>query len=247
MRDLAVNPIDEEALATKRLAHLRAHMIEAGLDLGVLTNPVSIRYATGYRGYAGFQAHIPSQYLLVPAEGPVVLHGAYTNELSTIDRCATAHSVTAFDAGLVTGDAAMRFTHDIERSLSESGLPAKSIVGIERLTPMGFKVLHGSEMRIADAEGVVELARSRKLPEEDEAISYAVAVAELGIERMLDALEPGITENQLFAILHQTNIAHDGDWIDGRMLCSAHAPTRGTRRPAAGGSPWENWWLSIRT
>jgi Xaa-Pro aminopeptidase len=75
-------------------------------------------------------------------------------------------------------------------------------------------------MRIADAEGIVELARSRKLPEEFDAIRYAVAVAELAIERMRDELRPGITENQLFAILHQTNIAHDGDWIDGRMLCS---------------------------
>ncbi|MFW2381044.1 MAG: M24 family metallopeptidase [Acidimicrobiales bacterium] len=220
MTDLSVNPIDEPALAAKRLRHLRAQMIEAGLDVCVLTNPVSIRYATGYRGYATFQAHIPSQYLLIPAEGPVVLHGAYTDHLSTIDRCETAHSVTAFDAGLTTGDAALRFTHDIERSLHEAGLPATSIVGIERLTPMGFKVLHGSRMRIADAEGVVELARSRKLPEEYDAIRYAVAVAELGIERMRDALAPGITENQLFAILHHTNIAHDGDWIDGRMLCS---------------------------
>jgi Xaa-Pro aminopeptidase len=218
--DLSVNPIDEEALATRRLAHLRTHMIDAGLDLCVLTNPVSIRYATGYRGYAAFQAHIPSQYLLVPAEGPVVLHGAYTDELSTIDRCENAHSVTAFDAGLLTGDAAMRFTHDIERSLHDSELSSTSIVGVERLTPMGFKVLHGSEMRIADAEGVIELTRSRKLPDEFKAIAYAVAVAELGIERLRDALEPGITENQLFAILHQTNIAHDGDWIDGRMLCS---------------------------
>jgi Xaa-Pro aminopeptidase len=217
---MSVNPVDEEALAGKRQAHLRAHMIEAGLDLCVLTNPVSIRYATGYRGYAAFQAHIPSQYLLVPAEGPVVLHGAYTEDLSTIDRCEPAHSITAFDAGLATGDAARRFTEDIEKSLRESGLPADSIVGLERTTPMGFKELHGRGLRIADAEGVVELARSRKLPEENAAIRYAVAVAELGIDRMRAAFEPGITENQLFAVLHHTNIAHDGDWIDGRMLCS---------------------------
>ncbi|NNE96711.1 MAG: aminopeptidase P family protein [Acidimicrobiales bacterium] len=220
MTDLSINPIDEESLAHNRLAHLRDHMVSAGLDLCVLTSPISIRYATGYRGYAAFQAHIPTQYLTVPVEGPVVLFGAYTDRLSTIDRCETAHSVTAFDAGLATGDAALRFTHDIERGLAESGLDQTSIVGIERLTPMGFKVLHGSPIRIADAEGVVELARSRKLPEEHDAIAYSVAVAELGIERMRATLKPGVTENQLFAMLHHTNIEHDGDWIDGRMLCS---------------------------
>ena len=52
------------------------------------------------------------------------------------------------------------------------------------------------------------------------ALEYAIAVAEYGMTLMHNALVPGITENQLFALLHQTNIAHDGDWIDGRMLCS---------------------------
>lgn len=37
---------------------------------------------------------------------------------------------------------------------------------------------------------------------------------------MRRAMRPGISENELFAILHQTNIANDGDWIDGRMLSS---------------------------
>ena len=52
------------------------------------------------------------------------------------------------------------------------------------------------------------------------ALDYSIAVAEYGMTLMERALEPGVTENQLFALLHQTNIAHDGDWIDGRMLCS---------------------------
>ena len=49
---------------------------------------------------------------------------------------------------------------------------------------------------------------------------HSIAVAEFGIERMLQKLQSGITENQLWSVLHQVNAAHDGDWIDGRMLCS---------------------------
>jgi Xaa-Pro aminopeptidase len=37
---------------------------------------------------------------------------------------------------------------------------------------------------------------------------------------MRAALRPGITENQLWSILHATNIAHDGEWIECRLLSS---------------------------
>ena len=49
---------------------------------------------------------------------------------------------------------------------------------------------------------------------------HAIAVAEHGMDCMRQALEPGITENRLWSILHQVNIAHDGDWMEGRMLAS---------------------------
>jgi Xaa-Pro aminopeptidase len=37
---------------------------------------------------------------------------------------------------------------------------------------------------------------------------------------MQQALRPGLTENQLWSILHQTNIAHGGDFIECRLLTS---------------------------
>jgi len=45
-------------------------------------------------------------------------------------------------------------------------------------------------------------------------------VAERGMRRMRTALQPGVTENALWSILCQTNVAHDGDWMEGRMLAS---------------------------
>ncbi|MEM7094411.1 MAG: Xaa-Pro peptidase family protein [Actinomycetota bacterium] len=213
--------LDLDGLRHRRLGHLRDHLGSAGIELAVLTNPVSIRYATGYRGYATFQSRIPSQYLLVPVEGPVVLHGAYTDDLSTVDRCDVAHSVTGFDAGLDFELAAKRFAGDIAVAASDAGLDVSTAtIGVERSTPTGHRALELAGLHIADIEPTVELARSRKLVEEMPALRYAIAVAELGMAHMHAALEPGMTENRLFAILHQTNIAHDGDWIDGRMLCS---------------------------
>lgn len=212
--------LDLTSLRDRRLRHLRQHLQNDGIDVAVLTNPVSIRYATGYRGYASFQSRIPSQYLIVPVEGEVVLYGAYTNDLQTIDRCEIAHSVTSFDGGLDLQIAANRFVQDLQREIALSNLGDAATVGIERSTPSGFDALSSAKLRVVDVEPTLERARSRKVRGELDAMRAAIAVAETAIGAMRNALTPGTTENQLLAVLHQVNIAHDGDWIDGRMLCS---------------------------
>lgn len=217
---LSAPDLDIERLRQGRAARLRAELDVSGIDLAILTNPVSIRYATDYRGYATFQSRIPSQYLLFPASGPVVLHGAYTNDLETIDRCDVAHSVTTFDAGLDLTLAAQRFAGDVERAILDAGHDQGAVIGVERATPTGFGALEARGWRVVDVEPTIERCRSRKSPDELAALAYSIDVAELGMSRMRDALQPGITENQLFSILHATNIEHDGDWVDGRMLCS---------------------------
>ena len=65
--------IDENLLAAERLENLRGTMLADGLQLLVLTNPVSIRYATGYRAYSAFQSRIPSAYAIVPLVGPIIM------------------------------------------------------------------------------------------------------------------------------------------------------------------------------
>jgi len=213
-------PLDLDALRAGRLAQLREAMVDHRLDVCVLTNPVSLRYAVDYRGFPLYQSHIPSTYLMVPVEGPLVLYGGYSDSLETIDDLRPAHSVTAFDAGLNLSAVASGFAVDVATYLSEVGLPPTAVVGLERTSPSGHVALHDAGLRVVDAETAVELARSRKSSLELNALRYSIAVAEHGMAAMEAALLPGINENQLWSILHQVNIAHDGDWMDGRMLCS---------------------------
>ena len=195
-------------------------MADHGLDLCVLTNPVNLRYAANYRSFPLFQSHIPSTYLMVPVEGPLVLYGGYCSPLDTVDENRPAHSVTSFDAGLGLSAVAAGFAGDVAGFLGEVGLPADAVVGLERTTPSGHAALSDADLHIVDSDPVLELARSRKSSLEIEALRYSIDVAELGLAEMEAALVPGISENRLWSILHQVNIAHDGDWIDGRMLCS---------------------------
>ena len=48
----------------------------------------------------------------------------------------------------------------------------------------------------------------------------AIDVAEMGIVKMREQLKPGMTENELWSILHQTNIENYGEWIECRILSS---------------------------
>ena len=67
----------------------------------------------------------------------------------------------------------------------------------------------------------MERARLIKSPEEIQCMNYALAAAEIGIARMRQACEPGITENELWSILWQTNMmAMGGEWIEARLFSS---------------------------
>ncbi|MEM9202119.1 MAG: Xaa-Pro peptidase family protein [Actinomycetota bacterium] len=212
--------IDENLMAAERLENLRGTMLADGLELLVLTNPVSIRYATGYRAYSSFQSRIPSAYAIVPLVGPIIMHGAYIEGLALVEVSRRSHAITAFDAGLDPSIAADRFGTDIEIAIEQLGYDSRASVGIERTTPSGHRAFADIGLNVFDAEPTIELARSRKTDLEMIALDYSIAVAEYGMTLMEQAMQPGITENQLFSVLHQVNIAHDGDWIDGRMLCS---------------------------
>ncbi|NJO33598.1 MAG: aminopeptidase P family protein [Rhodospirillales bacterium] len=68
-----------------------------------------------------------------------------------------------------------------------------------------------------------------KNSEEIKCIRAAVDVADLGAVRIRDAIRPGVTELDLWSILHQTNIEQGGEWIETQLLCAG-----------ARANPWYN-------
>lgn len=211
--------IDVSVLRNYRLNRIREQLKAADCPLAILANPVSLRYATDVREYAMFQSRIPTYYLFVPAEGPVILHGSSQLVADLVDEVRPAHFLNVFDAGLDLQSTADRFAAEVADFLKSIGADSQ-LVATERLNPSGHKALQQLGIETCDAEPLMEQARLIKSPEEIACIRFAIEVAEYGMAQMQDALQAGITENQLFAILHHTNIAHDGDWIDGRMLNS---------------------------
>ena len=201
-------PVDLGALRAYRLGRLRAEMSASGVPVCVLVNPVSLR-------------SVPGLYAFVPVTGPVVLHGAAGRDYDMVDDYRARRRLTTFDGGLSLIEEARRFAADVQDFLRETSLAAEGRrVGIEMLNPSATQGLLEVGLEPVDAEPLVERAKSIKSAEEITCLRYVVAVAQFAMARMREALEPGIRETELWSILHQVNIAHDGDWCDGRMLAS---------------------------
>ncbi len=217
--------IDLDRLRAYRLERLRAEMRRAGVPLAVLTNPVSLRYAVDFREYMLFQSRIPTFTLFVAAEGPAVLFGASNKPNGLVDEVRPSHLMNSFDSGLDLGDRARLFAGEVKGFLGDIGVKdSYPSVAIERSGALAIQALQQAGLQLVEADPLVERAKTIKSAEEIACLTYSIQVAEHGMALMHQALVQqggaGITENQLWAILHQVNIAHDGEWMEGRMLAS---------------------------
>src|SRR5690606_10236581 len=59
-----------------------------------------------------------------------------------------------------------------------------------------------------------------KSADEINAMRCAIASTEIAIAKMREALRPGISEAELWSVLHKENIARGGEWIETRILTS---------------------------
>ena len=75
-------------------------------------------------------------------------------------------------------------------------------------------------INVFDGQEVMEHARSVKSGDEIAGMTHALAVCDGGMARMREALRPGMTENALWALLHETNIRQGGEFIETRCLAS---------------------------
>ena len=118
-------------------------------------------------------------------------------------------------------------------------------VALDMSDPDMLRALEGEGLEVIAAEPLMEHATVVKSPEEVACLIHAVTVAETGMARMRRALEPGMTESELFAVLEHTNIEMGGEWLD--TDCSARVDTSipGAWRRATRSSGPASWWRSI--
>jgi Xaa-Pro aminopeptidase len=75
-------------------------------------------------------------------------------------------------------------------------------------------------LEILEGKEILEQARKIKSKEEIQCMKASIEVCEKGVRLMRKELKAGMTENELWAILHKTNIENGGEWIETKLLSS---------------------------
>ncbi len=226
-----VHAVDSEAiidlprLRAYRQDRLRAEINAQGLGAVILSEPLSIRYATGVRNCALFQMHIQAGYLFVPAEGPVIYFdsgpGQETgSQLETIDEVRTdVLPLSYMFSGYRQQEWAKAWAEQMT-DLARSHCGGEVRIGIERPGAHAQQALEAHGLAVVDAAPLLAQARKIKSPEEILAMNLTIAVAEDGMSRMRSALRNGLLEQELWGLMWQALIEGGGEWLDYRLLAS---------------------------
>lgn len=219
-----IDAIDQVALRKYRLNRVREQLRSRDVAGALLSDAMNIRYATGTRNMVLWTLRQAGRYAFIATEGPVVMFEFSTcrhlaEGFETIDEIRTGTSTFYFYAGSRTLEKTRSWAKEIDALLREYGGSNRRLA-VDDLTPMGAAELERQGVEFVDAHEALEQARCIKSPGEIAAHQLAMDVCDLGIERLRGGLRAGLTENQIWSVLQATNIAHDGEFIDCRLLTS---------------------------
>ena len=220
----AEESIDLAAVRAYRLGRVREQMAAHALDACVLLDPVSIRYATGARNMQVFHQRNPARYLFVPQSGPVILHEfagcAHLAEgLETIDEIRPAITASYAAAGTTIAAVETAWARQVAGLVREHSGP-RAAVGVERANAGAALALRDEGLHLSDAQAPLERARAIKSAEELKCVRASVRATEVAVARLRAAMRPGLSENELWSVLHQGVIALGGDYVETRLLSS---------------------------
>lgn len=207
-----------------RLARLRAQLERHDCAAGLFYDPINIRYATGVTNMQVYSLHNPCRYVFVATNGPVILFEFKGCEHlaegePAVDEVRRAVAWYHFAAGPRVEEYAGQWCEEIAGLLRQHG-GGNTRLAIDRLDPIGTHLLEEEGIEIVEGQEVAHLARMIKTSEEIAAIRNSIEICQDGIRRMRDATQPGMTEQEIWSILHQANIANGGEWIETRLLTS---------------------------
>jgi len=220
-------PIDtalEHRVALYRLARLREQITRHQLNAVILFEPINIRYACGVRNMQVYSQRNPARYLIVPADGPVVLFEYRScrhlaEGMPTLDEVRYASPIMPLHSGDHSPGHVKNFLGQLQEILGQSASNGKHI-GVEGAPTEVVTALSEAGYILSDATRPIEVAKSIKSIDELVLINRSVELTETAMHTMEAAIEPGITENYLWSLFHQKVIETGGEYLETRLLTS---------------------------
>ena len=190
----------------------------------LLFDPLNIRYATDSTNMQLWTAHNPARAAFVAADGYIVLwdfHGSdhLSAYLPLVREVRHGAGFFYFLAGDAEEKMAAAFAAQVDDLLRQHGGSNRRLA-VDKMEISGVHALQRLGIEITSGQQVMEHARLVKGPDEIKAMRCAMATCEISVEAMQKALQPGIAEVELWAVLHAENIKRGGEWIETRILSS---------------------------
>jgi len=220
---LREDEINFQKLRSYRLDRVKKELEKNNLEACILFDPVNVRYALDTVNMSVYNMHNLTRYCFVPVNGPVILYEYFNCEglsshLNLIDEIRPAITWDYFSNGDQAGVQLKKWVNEI-KDLSDSHFKSKK-VAIDVINGPAVTALNKADIQVVDAKLILEQARVIKSSEELKCMKAAIEVAEIGVVKMRNELKAGMTEDELWSILHKTNIEHGGEWIECRILSS---------------------------
>src|SRR3984885_1354790 len=206
--------VDTVALRAGRLARLRAMMREKNYAALILFDPNNQRYATGSRNMFGYFLRNSTRYFFVPTEGPIILfeypQSAHVSTcLETVQEARNSKIVWSSVAGR-DSDTARPFAQEIAALVREYGRGSTKI-GLDRCGHLQALALEREGCQVTDCQQELLHVRRIKTDEEIACLRLSMAAAEFSVAAVREALKPGVSEQELFALMYGGGIRHGGE------------------------------------
>ncbi len=220
---LREDEIDFDELRSYRLDRLRNELKKNNIEACILFDPVNVRYALDTVNMSVYNMHNLTRYCFISVDGPTILYEYFNCEilskgLNLIDEIRPAITWDYFSNGDQSELQLKKWVNEVN-DLSNSYFKSKKIA-IDVINGPAVNELNKKGIQVLEAKKILEQARVIKSSEEIKCMRAALDVADIGIIKMRDYLKSGITEDELWSILHKTNIENGGEWIECRILSS---------------------------
>ncbi len=229
---LAIREWEEAGLTFPSLERMREfrwkrlirHINDRGYCGLLLFDPLNIRYATDSTNMQLWNTHNPFRAILLCADGHMVLW-EYKSSMFLADfnplvkEVRTGASLFYFTAGDVEESRAEVFARQV-LDLVQERVGDNRRLAVDKIMVSGLRALERCGFDIFNGEEVTEKARSIKGPDEILAMRCSSHACEQSVKAMEDATRPGMTEDEIWSVLHAENIKRGGEWIETRLLAT---------------------------
>ncbi|WP_371036507.1 dimethylsulfonioproprionate lyase DddP [Rhodosalinus sp. FB01] len=212
-----------------RWRRLTDHVVTRDYGGLLLFDPLNSRYATDSTNMQLWNTHNPFRALLLCADGYMVLwdykNAPFLSEFNPLVReVRSGADLFYFDRGDKVDVAADAFSNELRDLVAEHG-GGNMRLAVDKIMLHGLRALERRGFEIMEGEEVTEKARSVKGPDEILAMrcaSHACEAAVAEMERFARTSVPGggVSEDDIWAVLHAGNIRRGGEWIETRLLAS---------------------------